>query len=207
MELVIDLIHRGGWVMYPLLLCSLTGMGLICERLWALRRGRVIPRRYLLALSGLLDSGKYDEAALLSQGGEHAAARLARLALKMIGRRRASFKDVMEEAGRREAEGLSAHLGALHLVAAISPLLGLLGTVSGMINAFNSIAVEGIGNPGLLAGGISEALLTTATGLCVAIPTLVLHRALSSRAETLTSELEDLAADLMEALASPEAAA
>ncbi len=207
MDILIDLIHRGGWVMYPLLLCSLAGLGLICERLWALRRGRVIPRRFLLALSALLDERKYEEAALLSRNGEHAAARLARLALKMMGRRRVLFKDVMEEAGRREAAELSAHLGALHLAASISPLLGLLGTVSGMINAFNSIAVEGIGNPGLLAGGISEALLTTAAGLCVAIPTLVLHRALSSRAEALAAELEDLAADLMEALAAAEAEA
>ncbi|UQZ89509.1 hypothetical protein C4J81_09960 [Deltaproteobacteria bacterium Smac51] len=207
MELLTDLINRGGWVMYPLLLCSLAGVGLMCERLWALRRGRVIPRQFLVSVSSLLDKRLYDEAALLSQDGEHAAARLVRLALKMIGRRRAAFKDVMEEAGRREAADLTAHLGALHLVASISPLLGLLGTVSGMINAFNSIALEGIGNPGLLAGGISEALLTTAAGLCVAIPTLVVHRALSSRAETLTVELEDLAADLMEALAAPEAAA
>lgn len=205
MNVLIDLINRGGWVMYPLLLCSLAGVGLVCERLWALRRGRVIPRRFLLALSALLDKRHYDEAALLCQNAEHAAARLARLALKMMGRRRVLFKDVMEEAGRREAAELSAHLGALHLTASISPLLGLLGTVSGMINAFNSIAVEGIGNPGLLAGGISEALLTTAAGLCVAIPTLVLHRALASRAEALTAELEDLAADLMEALSAPEA--
>jgi biopolymer transport protein ExbB len=207
MNILIDLINRGGWVMYPLLLCSLAGVGLVCERMWALRRGRVIPRQFLFALSALLDKRQYDEAALLSQNAEHAAARLARMALKMIGRRRTAFKDMMEEAGRREASELSAHLGALHLAASISPLLGLLGTVSGMINAFNSIAVEGIGNPGLLAGGISEALLTTAAGLCVAIPTLVLHRALSSRAEGLTAELEDLAADLMEALSAPEAGA
>ncbi len=106
MDILIDLIHRGGWVMYPLLLCSLAGLGLICERLWALRRGRVIPRRFLLALSALLDERKYEEAALLSRNGEHAAARLAGLALKIIGRRRAAFKDVMEEAGRREAAGI-----------------------------------------------------------------------------------------------------
>ncbi len=191
--------------MYPLLLCSLAGLGLVAERMWALRRARVIPRRFLLSLSGLLDKSKYEEAALLCQNGESASARLARLALKMTGRGRDAFKDVMEEAGRREAADLTAHLGALHLVASISPLLGLLGTVSGMISAFNSIAVDGVGNPGLLAGGISEALLTTAAGLCVAIPALVLHRALGSKAETLLAELEDLSADLMEALAAPEA--
>ena len=206
MELLLDLIERGGWVMYPIVLCSLAGLGLTLERLWALRRGRVIPRAFLVSVSRLLDQRQYEQVAFLSQEGDNAAARLVNLALKLAGRKRQLFKDAMEEAGRRESAELVAHLGALHLVASISPLLGLLGTVSGMINAFNSIAAQGIGNPGLLAGGISEALLTTAAGLCVAIPVLVIHRALLSRAETLTGELEDLASDLQEALAAPESA-
>lgn len=204
MELLTDLINRGGWVMYPILLCSLVGLGLVLERLWALRRSRVIPRSFLVSISNLLDKRHYEEVAFLSQEGGSAAARLVQLALKLAGRRRALFKDSMEEAGRRESIALSSHLGALYLVASISPLLGLLGTVSGMISAFNSIASQGVGNPGLLAGGISEALLTTAAGLCVAIPALVAHRALQSRAESLTAELEDLSSDLLEALAGPE---
>lgn len=206
MELLTDLINRGGWVMYPILLCSLVGLGLVLERLWALRRSRVIPRSFLVSISNLMDKRRYEEVAFLSQNGASAAARLVNLALKLAGRRRPLFKDGMEEAGRRESNNLTAHLGALHLVASISPLLGLLGTVSGMISAFNSIASQGVGNPGLLAGGISEALLTTATGLCVAIPALVAHRALLSRAESLTGELEDLSSDLLEALAAPEGA-
>ena len=204
MELLIDLINRGGWVMYPILLCSIAGLGLTLERLWALRRSRVAPRPFLVSVSGLLDQRRYEEVAFLSQAGDNAAARLINLALKLAGRRRGQFKDAMEDGGRREAGELTAHLGALHLTASISPLLGLLGTVSGMINAFNSIASDGVGNPGLLAGGISEALLTTAAGLCVAIPILVIHRALLSRAETLTAELEELSSDLLEALAAPE---
>ncbi|MDR0881340.1 MAG: MotA/TolQ/ExbB proton channel family protein [Candidatus Adiutrix sp.] len=204
MDLLTDLLSRGGWVMYPILACSLTGLGLVVERLWALRRSRVIPGSFLVSVSGLLDRRRYDEVAFLSQEAESSAARLVGLALKLAGRRRALFKDNMEEAGRREAAGLNAHLGALYLVASISPLLGLLGTVSGMISAFNSISTQGIGNPGLLAGGISEALLTTAAGLCVAIPALVAHRAILSRAESLTRDLEDLSADLLEALAAPE---
>ncbi len=206
MDLLADLMNRGGWVMYPILVCSLAGLGLVLERLWALRRVRVAPRAFLASVNGLLERRRYDEVALVSQGGDTAAARLVTLGLKLAGRRRALFKDAMEEAGRREGAELHVHLGALHLVASLSPLLGLLGTVSGMINAFNSIAVEGIGNPGLLAGGISEALLTTAAGLCVAIPALVLHRFLQSRAERLTGDLEDLSTDLLEALAAPESA-
>jgi len=204
MDLLIDLINRGGWVMYPILLCSIAGLGLTLERLWALRRGRVVPRTFLASVSGLLDQRRYDDVAFLSQSEDNAAARLVNLALKLGGRRRSLFKDAMEEAGRREAAELTTHLGALHLVASVSPLLGLLGTVSGMISAFSAIAQEGVGHPGLLAEGISEALLTTAAGLCVAIPVLVIHRALSSRAETLTSDLEELSSDLLEALAAPE---
>lgn len=207
MSLLMDLINRGGWVMYPIVLCSLTGLGLILERLWALRRARVIPRSFLASINSLLEARQYDQVAFLSQGGDNGAARLVNQALKLAGRRRLLFKDAMEEAGRREIAKLTNHLGALHLIASISPLLGLLGTVSGMISAFNSIAASGAGNSGLLAGGISEALLTTAAGLCVAIPTLVIHRALVSRADSLTSDLEDLSSDLMEALAAPENAA
>jgi len=204
MKLLFDLINSGGWVMYPLLLCSLAGLGLIIERLWALRRSRIIPASFLVSVNNLMDKRRFDEVAFLCQDNDTAAARLVSAALKLAGRRRNLFKDAMEDAGRKEAGFLTAHLGALYLIASISPLLGLLGTVTGMINAFDSIATDGVGNPGLLAGGISEALLTTASGLCVAIPILVFHRALLSRAQTFTAELEDLSADLLEALAAPE---
>ena len=205
MILMLDLIQRGGWVMYPLILASLTALALTLERLWILRREKVMPRAFLASVSDLLARRQYDQVALISGPGDSPSARLVGLALKMGGRRRSHFRDSLEEAGRREAQELTAHLGILNLVASVAPLLGLLGTVSGMIRAFNAIAVDGVGNPGLLAGGISEALLTTAAGLSLAIPTLVVHRALLSRAERLISELEELASDLLEALASTEA--
>ena len=200
MTILFNLISSGGWVMYPLILCSLAGLGLIIERRWALRRSRIIPAHFLVSVNNLLEKHRFDEVAFLCQDNDTAASRLVSAGLKLAGRPRALFKDAMEDAGRKEAGYLTARLGALYLVASISPLLGLLGTVTGMINAFNSIAADGVGNPGLLAGGISEALLTTASGLCVAIPILVFHRALLSRAQSLTSELEDLSSDLLEAL-------
>lgn len=203
MSVVADLISRGGWVMYPLLFCSLAAVGLALERLWALRRRRVLPPRFLAAVGEVIAAGRHEEAAMLCQGGAHGAGRLALVALKMAGQPRALFKDALEEAGRREAQALRLHLDALHLVASVSPLLGLLGTVSGMIRAFNALAAGGAGDPALLAGGISEALLTTAAGLCVAIPALVLHRLLAGRAEALTAGLEEWGAGLLEALAAP----
>lgn len=191
--------------MYPLILCSLAGLGLIIERLWALRRSRIIPASFLVSVNSLLEKQRFDEVAFLCRDSDTAASRLVNAGLKLAGRPRFLFKDAMEDAGRKEAGLLTTNLGALYLVASISPLLGLLGTVTGMINAFNSIASDGIGSPGLLAGGISEALLTTASGLCVAIPILVFHRALLSRAQGLTDELEDLSTDLLEALSTPGA--
>jgi biopolymer transport protein ExbB len=201
MDILLDLIQRGGWVMYPILFCSLVALAIILERTWALRRSRVIPRSLVLSVNDLLSRRQYNEAASLCQDGQNSAARLIREGLKLIGQRRELFKDVMEETGRRESNFLASHLELLGVIASISPLLGLLGTVSGMINAFGAVAQAGMGNPGLLAGGIGQALLTTAAGLIIAIPAMLIHRLLVSRVETLTNDLEDLGSDLLEALA------
>lgn len=198
---LIDLMKRGGWVMYPLLACSLVAVGFILERLYALRRDRVAPRPFLNSLGRLLDQGRLKEAFFLCQTGDTAAARLALASLKVTGQPRGLIKEILEEAGRREAGELHAHLNVLGVVVAVAPLLGLLGTVSGMIRAFNTITVEGLSNPALMAAGISEALLTTAAGLIIAIPALVAHRYLLSRADNLVAGLEDFGLYLTETLA------
>ena len=200
MDLLIDLMNRGGWVMYPIALCSIVGVGLCIERAWVLRRSRVLPQDFLLQINNLLKRKLYSEAVVICQNDKSSASRIISIGLKLINQKRSFFKEGMEEAGRWEAAELTRHLGALYLVASVSPLLGLLGTVSGMINAFDSIALQNIVNPGLLAGGISEALLTTAAGLCVAIPALVAHRALASKADSLIMALESLSSDLMESI-------
>jgi biopolymer transport protein ExbB len=204
MDVLFDLIERGGWVMYPILLCSLVALTIILERVWALRRGRVIPGNLVLSVNDLLARRKFSDAAFLCRDGASPAARLIRQGLKMAGRGRSAFKDAMEETGRREAGFLSSRLELLSVIASISPLLGLLGTVSGMIEAFGAVARAGMGNPGLLAGGIGQALLTTAAGLVIAIPAMLIHRLLAGRVETLTTDLEDLSSDLMEILAADE---
>ncbi|MDR1298212.1 MAG: MotA/TolQ/ExbB proton channel family protein [Deltaproteobacteria bacterium] len=204
METLIDLIQRGGWVMYPILLCSLVALAIIMERCWSLRRGRVVPRSLVASVNDLLVRRQYNDAAFLCQEGQNSAARLIKQGLKLIGQSRPAFKDAMEESGRREAIYLSSHLELLGVIASISPLLGLLGTVSGMINSFAAVAEAGLGNPGILAGGIGQALLTTAAGLVVAIPIMVIHRLLAGRVETLTNDLEDLGSDLLEALAAAQ---
>ena len=190
--------------MYPILLFSIVALAIILERTLALRRTKIIPRPFLEAVRKLLANAQYQEIAFLSQATKGSAARLVEEALKLTCAPRYIFKESMEEAGRREALNLNAHLSILSLVGQVSPLLGLLGTVSGMIKAFGVIAAEGLASSGLLAGGISEALLTTAAGLTIAIPSLVAFRLLTARADQLVSELENLAGELLENLAAPE---
>ena len=190
--------------MYPILLCSVVALGFFIERLIRLRRPKVLPRRFLQNVNDLIRLRKYQEAMKLCQGNPSSAARIYLAGLKASGQPRAAIKEVITETGRREASDLGKHLNVLGTVASIAPLLGLLGTVSGMIKTFNVISYYGVGNPGTLAGGISEALLTTAAGLTVAIPTLVGYRFISSRADSLITELEDQGLFLVETLKGPE---
>ena len=190
--------------MYPILLCSVVALGFFIERLTKLRRPKVLPRRFLQEVNDLIKLRKYQEAMKLCQGNPSPAARLYLAGLKALGQPRAAIKEVITETGRREASDLGKYLNVLGTVASITPLLGLLGTVSGMIKTFNVISYYGVGNPGTLAGGISEALLTTAAGLTVAIPTLVGYRLISSKADSLISELEDQGLYLVETLKGPE---
>ncbi len=199
-----DLFVRGGWLMYPIFLCSVVALGFFIERLFKLRRSRVLPRGLMQNVNDLILRHKLSDAIYLAQGHPSAMARIYMAALRISGPPRQAIKEVVEEVGRREAADLEKYLQVLSTVASIAPLLGLLGTVSGMIKTFNVISYYGVGNPGTLASGISEALLTTAAGLSVAIPTLVGYRFVSSKAEGLILELEEQSLNLVEALKGPE---
>lgn len=199
-----DLIARGGWLMYPIILCSVIALGFFLERLFKLRRGKVFPRDLMQNVNDLITRRKYADALYLCQGQPSAMARVYHAALKINGQPRQAIKEVVQEVGRREAADLEKYISVLSTVASISPLLGLLGTVSGMIKTFNVISYYGVGNPGTLAAGISEALLTTAAGLSVAIPTLVGYRFVAGKADSLILELEEKSIMLIEALKGPE---
>ena len=195
-----DLMQRGGWLMWPILLCSVIALGFFFERLFRLRGKLVVPRELVQKVDALIVEGQLEEARAWCETGSSAMARIYMAALGVAGQSRATVKEVVLEAGRREAVDLERHLPVLSMVASIAPLLGLLGTVSGMITTFNQISYYGVGNPGSLAGGISEALLTTAAGLSVAIPTLVGHRFIAGRADRLIESLEERSMVLVEAL-------
>lgn len=195
---MIDLFVRGGVFMYPILLCSVIALAIFLERLWVLRRRHVLPSEFIQNVESLLRKQKISEALFLCQGHSSAIARVFLGGLKNTGRGMWLVKEGIEEMGSREAVGLERHVGALATIANLTPLLGLLGTVSGMIKTFNVISVQGVGNPALLAGGIAEALVTTASGLCVAIPTLVCYRILKDRTESLVFEMEEHSMKIIE---------
>ncbi|MEW6266482.1 MAG: MotA/TolQ/ExbB proton channel family protein [Thermodesulfobacteriota bacterium] len=199
-----DLFVRGGWCMYPIFLCSVIAVGFFIERLFRLRRAKVLPRELMQNVNDLISRRKYNDAVFLCQGHPSAMARIYHAALKASGQPRHAIKEVVQEVGRHEASDLTRYISILSTVASVSPLLGLLGTVSGMIKIFNVLSYYGAGNPGTLAAGISEALITTFAGLTVAIPTIIGYRFISSKADGLISEMEEYSIILVEALKGQE---
>ena len=184
--------------MYPIIICSIVALAVFIERLWVLRRKNIIPGEFVRNVEELLKSQKISEAIFLCKGDTSSIAKIFFAGLKSAGRGMWLVKEAIEEMGGREGVILEKRVGILATIANLTPLLGLLGTVSGMIRTFNVISVQGGGNPAALAGGIAEALITTATGLCVAIPTLVCHRILKDKAESLIFEMEENSIKIIE---------
>lgn len=187
-------------MMFPILACSIIATAIVVERFWSLQKRRVTPdnlvaQAWQWAHSGVLDSKRIQA---LREGSP-----LGRvLAAGLVNREhdREAMKDSIEEVGRHVIHELSRYLNTLGTVSAITPLLGLLGTVIGMIKVFAAITAQGVGDASVLAGGISEALITTAAGLSVAIPTLMFYRYFLGRVEGYVITMEQEALKLVEVL-------
>ncbi|MBA4289602.1 MAG: biopolymer transporter ExbB [Pseudomonas sp.] len=193
-----ELVKAGGWIMLPIILCSIAAAGIIAERLWTLRPSRVTPPNLLGQVwkwikDKKLNNQKLKELRASSPLGEILAAGLAN---SKHGRE--IMKECIQEAAGRVIHDLERYLNALGTIAGIAPLLGLLGTVLGMIEIFSSFMGSGMANAGLLASGISKALITTAAGLMVAIPALFFHRYLQRRVDELVIGMEQEAIRLVE---------
>ena len=186
-----ELFLKGGILMYPIAFCSIIAVGIFLERMWVLRRRRVLPRDFLIEVEDLVMRRKRPEAISLCKRNNSSIAHVVRVGIENYGKRRDVIKEKIEEVGRREAASLERYINVIGTIAGVSPLLGLLGTVSGMIKSFNIISLQGVADPASLAGGISEALITTAAGLVVAIPTFVIYRYLTNRADSLILEMEE----------------
>lgn len=171
-----EVIKNGGWMMFPIILCSIAAMAIIGERLWSLQRKRIIPVELVPYIWQLHRDGKLDEPAIRRIKLSSPLGRI--LAAGLLNRKhgREIMKSSIEEVGRQVTHEMERYLNALGSIASITPLLGLLGTVDGIIRVFSDIAVGGMGDPAVLSGGISEALICTASGLTVAIPSLFFHR-------------------------------
>lgn len=189
MENFLDLLVDGGILMIPILLCSVIALGVFLERIFYFRRKKIIPQELLVQVEDLIKGSKIDVLTNVLKKNRSPMARIFLTALKNFGKKRMIIKESVEEVGRQEAELLEKYVGVLSVIAQITPLLGLLGTVQGMIKVFNKIVSIGVGDPSQLADGISVALVTTAAGLAVAIPTLIGHHYLMGRANDLTSEM------------------
>ncbi len=197
---MLELVQAGGWLMYPIMLCSAIAMGIIAERLWTLQRRKVIPEKLMNGIWTLLSNDKLTDAHI--QEIETGSPLGKVLAAGLINRHlsRDMVRESIEETGRFVAHELERFINALGTISTIAPLLGLLGTVIGMIKVFTTITAVGVGDPATLAGGISEALITTAAGLTVAIPTVIFHRYLKRKIDELVMGMEQEAMKLVEVL-------
>ena len=195
MPAIVAKIAQGGWLMIPLAICSLIVFSLSLERLIALRRGRVIPRPFVRRFTECVEDGQlsYDEATELCEEFDCPVAEVFRAALRRWGRPMFEVEQAVMDAGDRVADGLKRFLRVFHAISNVAPLLGLLGTVLGMIEAFETISgQESLGRPEMLASGISVALMTTAGGLSVAIPAYLAYMYFSSKSDNYLNEIDKL---------------
>jgi len=195
---VLELVKAGGWLMLPIIACSVIALAIIVERLWSLRVRRVLPKHLVAQVwrwekIHQLNDERLTELQASSPLGSILAAGIANRH-----ENRDVMKESIEDTGRHIVHELEHYLNTLGTVAAITPLLGLLGTVIGMIKVFATITTQGVGNPGALAGGISEALITTAAGMSVAIPTLMFYRYFRGRVRMLVLKMEQEAMIMVE---------
>jgi biopolymer transport protein ExbB len=187
---VFELVKAGGWLMLPIIACSVVALAIVVERFWSLQHRRVVPRQLVVRIWQLIQAGKLTEERLRELRDGSPLGRVLTAGLLNLGNSREVMKEAIEETGRHVAHDLERFLNTLGTIAAITPLLGLLGTVVGMIQVFSVITDVGVGSPGELAGGISQALITTAAGISVAVPALIFHRYFRGRVDELVLEME-----------------
>lgn len=197
---MLEIVKSGGWLMLPILLCSVAVIAICIERLWTLNPRRIAPRTLLGEVWGWLNNNQLDGDKIKELRDSSHLGRIFAAGLSNSRHGRDVMKDSIEEAASQVVHELERFLGALGTIAAVAPLIGLLGTVVGMIQVFTAIMLEGTGNAGVLAGGISQALITTAAGLTVAIPALLAHRYFQRRLDTIVVAMEQEAVKLVDAL-------
>src|SRR5882724_13103177 len=171
-----EIVRAGGPLMWPIILCSITGAAIVLERLWTLQDKRVLPQELPERVWQLIESNQINDKVLAALEQNSPLGRLLATGLANRHRPREMLMERLEDTGRHVVHELERFLNTLGTIAGVSPLLGLLGTVTGIIKAFNAIQAGAMGDPKMLSGGIAQALVTTAAGLVVAIPSLIAYR-------------------------------
>lgn len=197
---MLDLFFSGGVVMWPILALSLLAMGIVLERFWTLRRRLVLPPGLGQEVRDWAQTRQLDPAHIEILRGNSALGALLAAALDVRHRPREQIKERVEDVGRHLTHQMERFLNSLGTIAGVSPLLGLLGTVLGMIRMFLAMLQHGVGDPNQLAGGIGEALISTAAGLFVAIPALIFYRYFRGRVAEYVVEMEKQAIALLDTL-------
>ena len=197
---MLEIILAGGWLMIPILLCSTLALAIVIERFWTLRRSRVIPEGVDTMVQEWADHQELDVEHLTRLRQNSALGKVLAAALANRHRSRDIIKEAVEDTGRHVVHELERFLNTLGTIAGIAPLLGLLGTVIGMIRVFSAIMLHGVGNANELAGGISEALITTAAGLTVAIPSYFFFRYFKGVVQEYVVSMEEKAIALISAI-------
>ncbi|MFA6051787.1 MAG: MotA/TolQ/ExbB proton channel family protein [Methylobacter sp.] len=195
-----EIIKSGGWMMLPIILCSIGAMGIVAERFWSLQRKKILPPELVPQVWKLHREKKLDDVTLRRLKASSPLGCILASGLANSHHGRKFMKECIEETGRKVAHDLERYLNTLGTIAAVGPLLGLLGTVFGMIDIFSSLMLHGAGDPSVLAGGISVALITTAAGLTVAIPSLIFHRYFERLVDEYVVSMEEEALKLIDIL-------
>ncbi len=200
---MIELVREGGWLMLPILLCSVIALGITLERLWTLREKQVCPTHLLAEVWLWLKNGEVNEQRIEALRRHSPLGRVLAAGLAHRDESRELMKESIEDTGRHVVHELERYLNTLGTIAGITPLLGLLGTVVGIMKVFAVITTQGTANAQALSGGIAEALITTAAGLTIAIPALILYRYFRGKVDALVVRMEADALKLVEALTAP----
>jgi biopolymer transport protein ExbB len=195
-----EIVRAGGPVMWPIILCSIGAAAIILERLWTLQDKRVLPRELTAKVWQLIEHNQVNDKVITALEQNSPLGRVLAAGLANRHRPHAVIMERLEDTGRHVIYELERFLNTLGTIAGIAPLLGLLGTVTGIIKAFNAINQGGVGDPRALSGGIAEALITTAAGLIVAIPSLFAYRYLRGKVDRIVVEMEKDAIKLADAV-------
>lgn len=197
---MLELIKAGGWVMAPIILCSIVATAIVLERFWSLQKRRIAPKHLVAQIWHWAKNNQLNAEHIGQLRASSPLGRILAAGLVNLHHSREVMKESIQDTGRHVVHDLERFLNTLGTIASITPLLGLLGTVFGVIQVFGAMTTQGVGNPALVAGGISKALVTTAAGMTVAIPSLIFYRYFRGRVDDLVVTIEQEAIKLVEVL-------